>query len=146
MRIELGRLRHLPGEELSGQRVRVELAMKRLGDRYVWGELDEAEYRPQRQFLEAQLAELPAPADSNVLAFDRASTTLLPMARIIRDASPEHAQEIIRHIVERVTIEDGKVAGITVRIEARPFFDDLGDRMAMAPPDGLEPPVPTQRT
>ena len=34
MRAELGRLRHLPGEELSGQRGRVEQAMKRLGDRY----------------------------------------------------------------------------------------------------------------
>ena len=37
--------------------------MKRLGDRYVWGELDEAEYRPQRRLLEAQLAELPAPVE-----------------------------------------------------------------------------------
>jgi hypothetical protein len=116
--------------------------MKRLGDRYVWGELDEAEYRLQRRALEAQLAELPAPADSNIIAFDRASKVLLPMAQIIRDASPEHAQEIVRHIVERVTVEDGQVVGITVRLEARPFFDDLGDRMAMAPPDGFEPPTP----
>ena len=38
MRAELARLRHLPGEALSGQRARVETAMKRLGDRYVWGE------------------------------------------------------------------------------------------------------------
>jgi DNA invertase Pin-like site-specific DNA recombinase len=142
MRAELGRLRHLPGEELSGRRARVELAMKRLGDRYVWGELDEAEYRPQRRLLEVQLTELPAPADSNVMAFDRASTTLLPMAQKIRGASPQRAQEIIRHIVERVTIEDGQVVGIAVRLEARPFFDDLGDRMAMAPPDGFEPPTP----
>ena len=67
--------------------------------------------------------------------------TLLPMAQIIRDAPPEQAQSIIRHIVERVTIEGGQVAGINVRLEARPFFEDLGDRMAMAPPDGLEPPT-----
>jgi hypothetical protein len=39
--------------------------------------------------------------------------------------------------VERVTIEDGKVIGIAVQLEARPFFDDLGDGLAMAPPDGL---------
>jgi DNA invertase Pin-like site-specific DNA recombinase len=142
MRAELARLRHLPGEGLSVQRARVETAMKRLGDRYVWGELDEPEYRLQRRALEAQLAELPAPADSNIIAFDRASKVLLPMAQIIREASPEHAQEIIRHIVEKVTIESGQVVGITVRLEARPFFDDLGDRMAMAPPDGLEPPTP----
>jgi hypothetical protein len=115
--------------------------MKRLGDRYMWGELDETEYRPQRRALEAQLAELPAPADSNVLAFDRASRTLLPMAEIIREATPEHAQGIIRHIVERVTVEARDVVGITVRLEARPFFADLGERMAMAPPDGLEPPT-----
>ncbi len=74
------------------------------------------------------------------MVFDRAATVLLPMARIIRDAYPEHQQAIIRHIVEHVTIVAGQVIGITVQLEARPFFDDLSHRMAMAPPDGLEPP------
>ena len=141
MREELGRLRHLPGQELSGQRARIEQAMKRLGDRYVWGELEEADYRPQRRLLEAQLAELQAPADSNILAFDRAPTTLLHMGRILQDATPEHAEALLRHIVERVTIEAGKVVGIAVRMEARPFFGDYGTAVVMAPPDGLEPPT-----
>ena len=63
------------------------------------------------------------------------------MGRIIRDATPEHAQAIIRHIVERVTIEAGEVIGIAVRMEARPFFGDYGTAVVMAPPDGLEPPT-----
>jgi hypothetical protein len=62
------------------------------------------------------------------------------MARIIREATPEHQQAIIRHVVEKVTIEAGKVVGIAVRLEARPFFDDFGTAVVMAPPDGLEPP------
>jgi hypothetical protein len=90
----------------------------------------------------AQLAGGPGPADSNSLAFDRAPTALLPMARNIRNASAEQAQAIMRRIVERVVIEDGEVVAIDIRLEARPYFDDLGDEMAVAPPDGFEPPTP----
>ncbi len=114
--------------------------MRRLGDRSVWGELSEAEYRPLRRALETKLAELPAPADSNVIAFARAAATLLPMAQILEEAEPEHQRAIIRHIVERMAIEDGEVVGIAVRLEARPFFEDDGS-MVLAPPDGLEPPT-----
>ena len=63
------------------------------------------------------------------------------MTQIIQDASDAVAKDIIRHIVERVVVEGGRVVGILVRDEARPFFDEMGDRMAMAPPDGLEPPT-----
>ena len=119
--------------------------MKRLGDRYAWGEIEEAGYRPQRRVFEAQLAELPAPVDSNVLAFDRAALTFMPMGAILCFATPEHAHALVRPIVERVTIEAGEVVGIAIRMEARPFFADFGSAVVMAPPDGLEPPAATQR-
>ncbi len=57
---------------------------------------------------------------------------------------PEHQQAIIRHIVERVTIADGRVVNVKVRPEARPFFDDYPTAVVMAPPDGLKPPSATQ--
>gem|GEM_PF-3961753 len=53
--------------------------------------------------------------------------------------STEHQQAIVRHIVERVEIQDGVVVGIDTRPEARPFFEG----MAVAPPDGFEPPTRT---
>jgi hypothetical protein len=42
---------------------------------------------------------------------------------------------------ERVVVEHGEILEISARLEARPFFDGLPSRMAMAPPDGLEPPI-----
>ena len=54
------------------------------------------------------------------------------MGEVIRETSPEHQQTIVRHVVERVEIQDGVVVGIDTRPEARPFFDG----MAVAPPDG----------
>ncbi len=59
------------------------------------------------------------------------------MGKVIRETSPEHQQAIVRHIVERVVIQDGVVVGIDTRPEARPFFERCG----MAPPDGFEPPT-----
>lgn len=46
-----------------------------------------------------------------------------------------------QHIVERVVIEHGRVRDVVVRMEARPFFEEMRDRVAGAPPDGLEPPT-----
>ena len=58
----------------------------------------------------------------------------LPMARTIRETTPEMQRGIIAHVVESVPARDGIVtpAGIVPRMEARPFFA----RMAVAPPDG----------
>lgn len=70
MRDELRVMRHVPDEGLRAQRQRVETAIKRVGERYQWQEIEEPEYRAERRKLEARLAELPLAADSNVLAFD----------------------------------------------------------------------------
>jgi hypothetical protein len=110
----------------------LETAIKRLGDRYQWQEIEEREHREGRAKLQAQLAELPPPADSNVIAFDRTGERLMPIATIIRETTPEHQSALIKHIVERVTVTDGAVTGIELRPEARPFCTSL----AMAPPDG----------
>ena len=102
-------------------------AIKRLGDRYQWQEIDESEYREERATLEARLTELPPPADSNVVAFDRAGERLLPIATVLKETTPEHQGALVRHIVERVTIQGGNVADITLRPEARPFYSEFGN-------------------
>ena len=63
------------------------------------------------------------------------------MSATLQGSTPEHQARLIRHIVERVVIADGQVVDVIVRLEARPFFADMRERMAMAPPDGLEPPT-----
>ena len=75
--------------------------MKRTGERYAWGDIDEATYRAEITTLKDQLAALPSPVDSNVVAFDRAAMTLLPLGTVVREAPPENQGAIIRHIVER---------------------------------------------
>ena len=128
----------VPNEALSNQRQRLETAIKRLGDRYQWQEIEEREYREERATLQAQLAELPPPADSNVVAFDRTSEHLLPIATIIRETTPEHQTALIKHIVECVTITDGEVTDIGLRPEARPFYAGL----VMAPRTDSSPQQP----
>ena len=39
-REELRKMRHVPNEALSNQRQRLETAIKRLGDRYQWQEIE----------------------------------------------------------------------------------------------------------
>jgi hypothetical protein len=101
-REELRKMRHAPDAALSLQCQRLETAIKRLGDRYTWQEIDAAEYHDERGKLQAQLAELPPPADSNVVAFDKAGERLMPIAETITETTPGHQGALVRHIVERV--------------------------------------------
>ena len=136
-REQLRQLRHIPDQAASLQRGRLEAALRRLNEMYMWQTIGADEYQCQRAELATKLAEMPPPVESNLIAFDRAASTLLPMGKVIRETSPEHQQAIVRHIVERVDIQDGVVVGVDTRPEARPFFEG----MAVAPPDGREPSI-----
>jgi len=48
MRAELHAFRHLPTEGLRAERDRLETALRRLGERYQWQELEEADYHRER--------------------------------------------------------------------------------------------------
>ena len=138
-RVELRKMRHVPDQAASIQRGRLEAALRRLNDLYLWQNIDQSEYQRQRQELATKLAGLPPPEESNLVAFDRAAATLLPMGEIIREAGQEHQRAIVRHIVERVEVRRGEVIAIEPRPEARPFFEG----MAVAPPDGSRGAQPT---
>jgi len=101
-RAELRKMRHVPDEGLTVQRERLQTGLRRLNEMYLWQTIEEGDYRAKRAELEGKLAELPPPADSNVLAFDRAASELVPLAESLRHAEPEHQGRLVRHIVERV--------------------------------------------
>ncbi len=140
MRAELARMRHLPGEELTGTRGRLEALRKRLDEQYEWGMLpDAAAYRAKRAEIDPELGELPPPAATNVLAFDRAAARILPLGDTLRQTTPANQRDIIRHIVERVVMHGRDVGEIIVRPEAEPFFAAYSCEV---PPEGFEPPTP----
>jgi len=123
MRAELAALRHLPGEELTGQRGRLEQRRRHLDEQYEWSMINAATYRAKRAEVDAELGELPPPAASNVLAFDRAAARILPLGASLRDMPPANQRDIIRHIVKRVEMHVRDVGRIVVRAEAAPFFE-----------------------
>ena len=145
MRDELRTMRHVPDEGLRAQRQRIETAMKRLGDRYTWQEIDETEYRAERRALEERLAELPLPADSNVAC-------VRPCGRVAAALRGRHhrhdagASASHRPAYRRARDHHGRRRHRGHR-QARgaPVLRRLPSVscMAMAPPDGLEPPTRT---
>jgi hypothetical protein len=81
MREELRNMRHLPDEGLRAKRARLEVARKRVGVRFQWGELTEDEYRDELGRLTAELTELPLAADSNLVALTGRSSRSCPSGR-----------------------------------------------------------------
>jgi len=79
-RAELRKMRHVPDEGLTVQREGLQTGLRRLNEMYLWQTIEEGDYRAKRAELEGKLAELPPPADSNALAFDRAASDLVPLA------------------------------------------------------------------
>src|SRR4029450_7380774 len=63
----------------------------------------------------------------------------LPAARDA--ATPDQVKQLITMVVEEVTTKDRVVDGIRLRPEAMPFFASQDPVLALAPPDGLEPPT-----
>ena len=86
------------------------------------------------------LAELPDP--NKLVAFDRNRHVMVTMAENVERATRPQLADLVQLLVERV-----KARGRTVDPEsiewtppARPFFEPCC--VAMAPPDGFEPPTP----
>ena len=65
----------------------------------------------------------------------------VPKADVIQKTAPERQAALIRHIIEKVVIEDGQDRDIEPRMEARPFYAAMRSGMALAPPEGIEPPT-----
>jgi hypothetical protein len=70
------------------------------------------------------LVDLPLPAESKLVGFDRAAALYQEIGAILSDTTPAHQHRIILTIIERVQANEGGVSEIRVRPEARPFFED----------------------
>ena len=109
MREELRTLRHVPDEGLRVQRQRIETAIKRLGDRYIWQEIDEAEYRAERRQLEAAPRRAAAARRLQPRGLRPRRRDALPFAAILADTTPRApAAASSWHIVERVPRDRGR--------------------------------------
>lgn len=144
MREQLRTMRHVPSEDLAAERARLDVALRRLGERYQWQELAEVDYHRERLQLRRRLAELPPALEENLIAFDAAAVVFRPMGEILEQADPEHQRSILRHILERVDVAEGEVVRIVVRREAAPFFEDW-PAVVRVPLEGRGQPTTTHR-
>jgi hypothetical protein len=94
-----------------------------------------AEYRRQKMKVERDLKMLPD--DDKLVLFDRHRTVMVDMAENVAAATPEQLRELILMLVERAETRGRRLGAVTWTGPARPFFGVV----AVAPPDGLEPPT-----
>jgi hypothetical protein len=110
---------------------------ERLSQLFAWGDLTEAEYRRQKAEVDRDLSMLPD--DGKLVLFDRQRKVLVDMAENVAAATPEQLRELVLMLVERAETRGRELGAVTWTGPARPFFGVV----AVAPPDGLEPPTRT---
>jgi DNA invertase Pin-like site-specific DNA recombinase len=142
-RDELRRRLALPSRGASDElRSRLELRLERLKTQFGWGDIEAPEYRAKMQETQSELALLPDP--DKVVTFDGVGAVVESLRAALDSARPEQVRELIGLLIERVKLtEDGEYE-IEPIPAARPFFAAASD-LLLAPPDGLKPPIPTQR-
>jgi DNA invertase Pin-like site-specific DNA recombinase len=139
-RDELARRLRVPTAGVADkQRQRLTTALEQIRKQNMWGDLSDDKYACQKRDLRRQLEAIP---DSDKLVqFDSHRKVVLSLAESIDKASPKRLAELVRLLVVRVPVVDGKVdpARIVWTPAARPFFDAalLGERS-----EGFEPPTP----
>lgn len=140
-REELRRRLNAPRGTTTDMRDRLKNRMDRLALRFEWGELEPDEYRSRRAEIERQIAVLPD--SSKLVAFDRFRKVAGSFATAINDASPERRAELVRLLVERVTVHGRTVTPTDIQWSppARAFFEPC---VTMAPPEGIRGRVATQ--
>jgi DNA invertase Pin-like site-specific DNA recombinase len=118
-------------------RRRLAQRQERLGDRYEWGELDEAEYRARRDQVQRQLDAIPD--DEKLVRFEAYRQIAVSVAEALEAFTAEQRQELVRILIERVTVRNRQVTASSIAWSPpmRPFFE----RVTMAPPEGIEPPT-----
>lgn len=127
----------LPGDSGKARR-RLEARRERLAQLYAWGDVTEAQYRSDRAGVEHELRLLPS--EDRLVLFDQHRSLVLSIADEVMEAEVDMLQTLARRVVATAWA-DGRALGAVIPTgPALPFFDAV----AMAPPDGLEPPLATQ--
>ena len=99
--------------------------------------------RAKMQETRAELAQLPEP--EKVVTFDAVERVVSSLRVAIDAATPEQLRDLMRMVIARVTVTETDDYEIEPVPAARPFFAPQKP-LSLAPPDGLERPIPTQRS
>jgi hypothetical protein len=138
-RDELARRLRVPTTGLADkQRKRLSTALERIRTQHMWGDLTDEQYVAEKAQLHAQLVTIP---DSDKLVqFDSHRKVVLSLAESMDKASPQRLAALVKLIVEKVPVVDGKVdpQQIVWAAPVRPFFESV---LLEAPPEGIEPPT-----
>jgi len=122
------------------QRTRLERRFVQLRKLLAWGDVTDAEYRAEVAETREALAALPDP--DKLVAFDRNRHAVAALTDAIESLPGEGRRDLLALLLEYAEASDRKL--IPQRLvwtpPLRPFFETAS---AFAPPDGLEPPVPT---
>ncbi len=130
----------LPSRGLVNEsRAKIEKRLQQLKKLVEWSEIDDAEYLAKANAARAELALLPD--HDKIRSFDEVAGLVASLPAALHAATPDQVKQLIAMVVDEVTTKDRVVHEIRLRPEAMPFFASPDPVLALAPPDGLEPPT-----
>lgn len=124
-------------DDTSRVRRRLEARRDRLAQLYAWGDIPEAQYRADRADVERELRLLPT--EDRLILFDQHRTLMLSIAEEVMEADLDMLRTLAQRVVATAWADGRELGAVIPTGPALPFFDAV----AMAPPDGSEPPVGT---
>jgi hypothetical protein len=110
-------------QEIQTQIQELIVQRERLTDAMVSGNITGNDYRPRREKLERQMAELqeslpPSSADE----LEATMWATLDMLRGVPEMEPRRQKEVVLQLLERVEVQSGHITRIVPRAGARHFF------------------------
>lgn len=118
-------------------RRRLEARRERLAQLYAWGDIPEAQYRADRADVERELRLLPS--EDRLILFDQHRQLITSLAEEVMEADLDMLRTLAQRVVATAWADGRELGAVIPTGPALPFFDAV----AMAPPDGSEPPVGT---
>ena len=99
----------------------MESKLKRLKDLYAWGDLDEGEYRAERNDIQAAIAGLDIDSQ-NGDSLDRLAALLRNVVEGWRLADQKQRNRMARGLFNGVLVRDKQVMAVRPKKELEPFF------------------------
>ena len=102
-------------------KVTLESKLKRLKDLYSWGDIDEGEYRSQRDGIQEEIASLHT-GSQNGDSLERLAALLRNVVEGWRLADQKQRNRMARALFNRVLVRDKQVVAVRPKKELEPFF------------------------
>jgi site-specific DNA recombinase len=110
------------GPGFDKQRSIIEGRLGKLQKLFEWGDLQEDEYRVQRDKLHGELANLPPKTDDRKALLGRLASYIQDLSQAWRDADHEQRNRLAKTLFESIRVEDGRIMGITPANEFTPLL------------------------